>query len=622
MLHDILRERGKLSDNACQESEHKILKKQKDVGSHDRSRRPLDKPCIEGLPPPTFRVVEIYRTTDSLVVNKILYIRTTVTEGARMMKDNSFGVGLAVKIVRIVVSKGKVLSSVGISAIILWLLAQMGCGQSRPLNNMAAPTYKPSALAPRCSEGWIAEKSLDACKALARQGDASAAFTVGMHYGFSKFDGRTAEEYFLMAANAGHAKAQLQLYGIYTLGIYAPRNEAKARYYLEMAANSGLSEAQYSLALSIKDKSPEKAVPWLLSAAKQGDCQAQCMLAVMYRDGNGIERNSAQALFWANLAGTQRQKPRDPFDVLGQSDCGCFGVGNELEKLLPEDVKDRAQEASSNWSPGKEVVALPAPDLPSPPEHSPAIAQQPKIPPPAAVGPRREAKPDVPRPTTPREMLEKEARVYPQEAFKWPDWKKLDQWSTANINKTPLESDELFRKINKSVWMVVSETTGSRSEINNGSFGSAVAVSQRLLLTNCHVVRNSHSIELVQGRSKIVTRVLAADEHTDRCVLTVEMDLNDFVYGFRDFKDLKVGEKVYTIGAPSGLERTLGDGIISGLRTDKSTRYIQTTAPISPGSSGGGLFDRSGNLIGITTFLVKEAQNLNFAIAVSDYLKD
>ncbi len=80
-----------------------------------------------------------------------------------------------------------------------------------------------------------------------------------------------------------------------------------------------------------------------------------------------------------------------------------------------------------------------------------------------------------------------------------------------------------------------------------------------------------------------------------------------------------MGDPVYTVGAPSGLDRTLGDGLISGLRSGEGRHYIQTTAPISPGSSGGGLFDENGNLIGITTLYIEEGQALNFAIAAEDY---
>jgi S1-C subfamily serine protease len=81
-------------------------------------------------------------------------------------------------------------------------------------------------------------------------------------------------------------------------------------------------------------------------------------------------------------------------------------------------------------------------------------------------------------------------------------------------------------------------------------------------------------------------------------------------------KTLKVGAKVYAIGAPKGLELTLSDGIVSSLREVDGGQYIQTTAAISPGSSGGGLFDENGALVGLTTFYLAEGQNLNFAVPV------
>jgi len=82
----------------------------------------------------------------------------------------------------------------------------------------------------------------------------------------------------------------------------------------------------------------------------------------------------------------------------------------------------------------------------------------------------------------------------------------------------------------------------------------------------------------------------------------------------RASSSLAVGERVYAIGAPEGLELTLSEGVISGLRDFDGAHVIQTSAPVSPGSSGGGLFDAHGHLIGITTFSMKEGQNLNFAL--------
>ncbi|MCZ6859213.1 MAG: serine protease [Alphaproteobacteria bacterium] len=151
------------------------------------------------------------------------------------------------------------------------------------------------------------------------------------------------------------------------------------------------------------------------------------------------------------------------------------------------------------------------------------------------------------------------------------------------------------------------------------SQGSAVVISPSSLLTNCHVVKDRPIIAIVQEKEVKEARVAAADPSTDRCILAVDEANLVPVKGVRLFLGMKIGERVYTVGAPSGLELTLGEGIISGLRPSKTGRFVQTTAPISPGSSGGGLFDNSGNLIGVTTFLLKEAQALNFAIAAEDY---
>jgi serine protease Do len=77
-----------------------------------------------------------------------------------------------------------------------------------------------------------------------------------------------------------------------------------------------------------------------------------------------------------------------------------------------------------------------------------------------------------------------------------------------------------------------------------------------------------------------------------------------------------IGQRVYALGAPRGLEATLTDGLVSAIRRHAAGQvdFIQTSAPLSPGSSGGGLFDDQARLVGITTSGVDgAAQNLNFA---------
>jgi len=84
----------------------------------------------------------------------------------------------------------------------------------------------------------------------------------------------------------------------------------------------------------------------------------------------------------------------------------------------------------------------------------------------------------------------------------------------------------------------------------------------------------------------------------------------------------QIGERVYAIGNPRGLEQTISDGIISGHREFDGTSWVQHSAPISPGSSGGALISSRGELVGINAYLLKESENLNFAVpALATVLK-
>jgi peptidoglycan hydrolase-like protein with peptidoglycan-binding domain len=192
----------------------------------------------------------------------------------------------------------------------------------------------------------------------------------------------------------------------------------------------------------------------------------------------------------------------------------------------------------------------------------------------------------------------------------------------SKINSRPLRGADLFRKVKSSVFAVLaSSSIQAMKQKEDLSQGSAVAVSNKKLLTNCHVFKNRSVIIIIQGKKAARAVLAGKDENSDMCVLSSK-DFNLApIAAIRKFADLAVGETVYTIGTPVGLQQTLGVGIISGLRRYKGLMLIQTTAPISSGSSGGGLFDSNGNLIGITSFLLKDAQNLNFAIAAEQYWK-
>lgn len=147
------------------------------------------------------------------------------------------------------------------------------------------------------------------------------------------------------------------------------------------------------------------------------------------------------------------------------------------------------------------------------------------------------------------------------------------------------------------------------------SSGSGVVLSDGQVLTNCHVIKNAQVLT-VHTRHKEYPAILQYSDWTrDLCSLTVAgLDAPSALLG--QSKTLKVGAKVYALGTPRGLAFTFSDGIVSGFRERKNGRHIQTTAAISRGSSGGGLFDEDGALVGLTTFYMANGQNLNFAIPI------
>jgi TPR repeat protein len=196
------------------------------------------------------------------------------------------------------------------------------------------------------------------------------------------------------------------------------------------------------------------------------------------------------------------------------------------------------------------------------------------------------------------------------------------------VERTPdagPSAENVFKLRSNSVFQVLVASVESRDgkwRMLGAGRGSAVAVSARHALTNCHVVQGKNVV-LVRVRDvSAEASVVHRDTRRDICILRMaDQDLAP-VEKSRSFDDLKIGEPVFAIGSPAGLENSISQGIISGKRQVEGQWWIQTTAAISPGSSGGGLFDKDGNLIGITTFKVSGTsdEGLNFAAPVHQFL--
>ena len=163
-----------------------------------------------------------------------------------------------------------------------------------------------------------------------------------------------------------------------------------------------------------------------------------------------------------------------------------------------------------------------------------------------------------------------------------------------------------------------------------GKSGSGFVIDKRgYVVTNFHVVENERDIKVtlyIDGddgvKKEIVNdiEIVALNPYLDLALIRIpdadKYPLEPLTFG--DPKSLRVGEPVFAIGAPLGLERTVSEGIVSDThRSFGGNVYIQTTTPINPGNSGGALFNSRGEVVGCTNMKIMGGEGLNFAIPLS-----
>jgi hypothetical protein len=150
-------------------------------------------------------------------------------------------------------------------------------------------------------------------------------------------------------------------------------------------------------------------------------------------------------------------------------------------------------------------------------------------------------------------------------------------------------------------------------------------------ITNYHVIQGAVSgvVRFPEGASYLIEGLVVSNSERDLALLKIKTTSKEFSFlNLRDSDSVQIGEQVVAIGSPLGLEATVSPGFISGVRDVDGLRLLQTTAPISPGNSGGALVDLNGAVVGVpslTLALVKKnvtvSQNLNFALP-SNYVRE
>ncbi len=232
------------------------------------------------------------------------------------------------------------------------------------------------------------------------------------------------------------------------------------------------------------------------------------------------------------------------------------------------------------------------------------------------------------------------AKGRPASTARKPAPKRAPVGSQANEARAPDVSAEeaatikLYKASNRAVVNVT--TVASPEEIyfnimpHEGSGSGSIISADGYVLTNNHVLAGSRNVRVtLHDGSNLPATVVGADPANDLAVLKIEPPptLKLSVIPMGDSSRLEVGRKVFAIGNPFGLDRTLTEGIVSSigrtLRTENGRLIkgiIQTDAAINPGNSGGPLLDSSGKMVGINTAILSrsgQSAGIGFAIPVN-----
>jgi len=184
------------------------------------------------------------------------------------------------------------------------------------------------------------------------------------------------------------------------------------------------------------------------------------------------------------------------------------------------------------------------------------------------------------------------------------------------------------KKIKKTRSLTVSIRTFDKKDKPLG-YGTGFVISEEGLVATCYHVLEGSAYAVVRfpgsRRGYKLSHMEAVDKGSDLAILSTKVKKESLVLSK---SRIEIGDRVLAFGNPKGLEGTVSDGIISSFRVSGrefpisvlvGTKIIQTTAAISPGSSGGPLVNEEGEVVGIMVSKRTDGQSLNFALPV-EYL--
>ncbi len=174
---------------------------------------------------------------------------------------------------------------------------------------------------------------------------------------------------------------------------------------------------------------------------------------------------------------------------------------------------------------------------------------------------------------------------------------------------------KIFQTSSPAVVSITTYSDGVEQSLGTGF----VVKPDGVIVTNYHVIQSGGTINVSFKDGKIypVTGIIYYDLDRDICLLKIDA-FGLITVPLGDSDAVPIGTKLYCIGNPLGFEYTISDGLLSARRNLQELNWLQFSAPISPGNSGGPLMDSQGKVVGVVTFYVRGGQNLNFALAINE----
>lgn len=466
-------------------------------------------------------------------------------------------------------------------------------------------------------------------------------YELGSAYASSiNFSTEKAFPWYLKAAEAGHASAQYEIGRIYQWD-KPYKDKKKALYWYKKAADNNDSSAQYELAGMYRNgeggkKDINSAIFWYKKAAdsnKSDASFAQMKLGDMYYEGKDVHQDYAKAMSWYKKVSENNNiaywsdEHAEAQDKIAEMYYYGQGVKKSYKKAFKWFMKAAEENANANQgyiNYAKTMIGF---------MYS------------KGWGVRKNNKKSFEWFMKAAMQGDEKAQAivgssyYEGNGVK-KNYIKAYSWLNLVLSKdieenTRSEAERVFKILEvimtpeqieiaqnydplKQKTETENHTVSKNAKSSQRYTGTGFFVDKSTVLTNHHVVQDCKRIELIRKGYKSIAKIKAKDSVNDLALLDANT-ANDSSLNFRTGKGIRIGESVIVIGYPlgellgSGIKLTTGNvSALTGLVND--TTNMQLTAPVQPGSSGGPLLDKSGNVVGIIVARLKKGQNVNLAI--------